>query len=72
MLLRRQKRATADTYRMPFYPLPALIALSGWLYIAVTSGLVYIALAGVFLIIGIAVFLLRARQQENWPFSEAV
>jgi amino acid transporter len=72
ILLRRQKRATSDAYRMPFYPLPPLIALGGWLYIVVTSGAIYIALAGVFLVIGIAIFLLRARQQENWPFSEAV
>jgi amino acid transporter len=72
ILLRRQKRVTANTYKMPFYPLPALIALGGWLYIVVTSGAVYIVLAGVFLIIGIAIFLLRARQQLSWPFSEAV
>jgi amino acid transporter len=72
MLLRRQKRAIADAYRMPFYPLPALIALSGWLYIVVTSGAVYIALAGVFLVLGIAVFVLRARQQKSWPYPEAV
>jgi hypothetical protein len=55
---------------MPFYPLPALIALGGWLYIVVTSGAVYIALAAVFMIIGIALFLLRARQLESWPFAE--
>ena len=72
ILLRRQRRATGDAYRMPFYPVPALIALSGWLYIVVTSGAVYIALAAVFLIVGIAVFLLRARQQQSWPFAEAV
>jgi amino acid transporter len=72
MLLRRQKRALADIYRMPLYPVPALIALCGWLYIVFTSGWLYIALAGVFLIIGIAIFLLRARQQVSWPFSEAV
>jgi amino acid transporter len=72
ILLRRQNRSIADVYKMPLYPLPALIALSGWLYIVVTSGAVYIALAAVFLIAGIAVFLLRSRQQKSWPFVEAV
>jgi len=72
ILLRRQKRAIADAYRMPLYPLPALIALGGWLYIVATSGAVYIALAGGFLIVGIAIFLLRAWQQASWPYSEAV
>jgi amino acid transporter len=72
ILLRKQKREPADSYRMPFYPLPALIALTGWLYIVLTSGVRYIALAGVFLIVGIGVFLLRARQKANWPFKEVV
>jgi amino acid transporter len=69
MVLRQQRRETMDCYKMPLYPLPALIALSGWSYIVVTSGARYIALAGVFLAAGIAVFLLRARQQASWPFA---
>lgn len=72
ILLRRQRRGRPDAYKMPLYPLPALIALGGWTYVVVTSGAVYIALAGVFMMIGIAIFLLRARQSESWPFSEAV
>ena len=70
ILLRRQKRDTVGSYRMPLYPLPALIALAGWLYIAVTSGIRFITLAGVFLLIGVAMFLLRARQKASWPFAE--
>jgi amino acid transporter len=72
VLLRRQKRDTTDAYRMPFYPLPALIALAGWIYIVVTSGARYIVLAGAFLVIGISVFLLRARQKRDWPFGEVI
>jgi hypothetical protein len=70
ILLRSQKREPADTYRMPLYPLPALIALCGWTYIVVTSGVRYLAVAGAFLFLGIAIFLVRARQQANWPFAE--
>ena len=69
IILRRQRREPYDGYKMPLYPLPALIALSGWLYIVFTSGWVYIGLAGLFLAIGIAIFLLRARQQTSWPFQ---
>lgn len=69
VLLRRQKRELADSYRMPLYPLPAFIALCGWIYIVVTSGLRFIALAAVFLVIGVALFLLRAKQQTQWPFA---
>lgn len=70
ILLRRQKREPADSYRMPLYPLPALIALAGWMYIVVTSGTRFIALAGAFLLIGVGIFLLRARQKASWPFAE--
>jgi amino acid transporter len=70
ILLRHQKRASGKVYRMPFYPLPALIALAGWLYIVLSSGARYMAVAGIFLLAGITVFLLRARQQSSWPFAE--
>jgi len=70
ILLRRQKRESGDVYRMPLYPLPALIALAGWTYIVVTSGVRYMAIAGIFLLAGIAVFLFRARKQSAWPFAE--
>ncbi len=70
ILLRRQRRESGGVYRMPLFPLPALIALAGWIYIVVTSGVRYMAVAGIFLLAGIAVFLLRARQQSNWPFAE--
>jgi amino acid transporter len=69
MVLRQQRRETIGCYQMPLYPLPALIALGGWSYIVVTSGARYIALAGAFLAAGMAIFLLRARQQASWPFA---
>ena len=69
ILLRRQKREPADSWRMPLFPVPALIALSGWIYIVCTSGARYIALAGVFLLVGVTIFLLRAHHSANWPFA---
>ncbi len=70
ILLRTQKREPADSYRMPLYPLPALVALAGWIYIVVTSGMRYIALAGLFLLAGTGLFLLRAHRTAKWPFAE--
>ncbi len=74
ILLRNRQREAANqpdnVYRMPLFPLPALIALAGWTYIVVTSGVRYMAIAGVFLLGGVAVFLFRAKQQAQWPFAE--
>jgi amino acid transporter len=72
ILLRRKSRGAVHTYRMPFYPIPALIALGGWTYVVVTSGVAYVGLAAVFLSIGIALFLLRAWRAGAWPFAEVV
>lgn len=69
ILLRRQRREHGDVYRMPLFPLPALIALAGWAYIVVTSGVRYLAVATLFLFTGVAVFLFRARHQSKWPFA---
>jgi amino acid transporter len=70
MLLRGQKKEPVDSYRMPWYPLPALIALLGWIYIVASSGLRYIAFAAGLLALGVAMYLVRARRRAQWPFAE--
>ena len=51
--------------------LPALVALLGWLYIVATSPVRHIAIAVALGIVGITVFLFRARKQQEWPFQAA-
>ena len=68
MLLRQRKRELTDCYRMPLYPLPALIALAGWLYIVFTSGWWYIGLALALMAAGIGIFLARSFATSQWPF----
>jgi amino acid transporter len=70
MLLRKQKRESAGSYRMPLYPLPALVALIGWIYIVVTSGVRYMLVAALFLIVGVGLFMVRAHRRADWPFAE--
>jgi amino acid transporter len=40
--IRRKRPDILRPYRMPFYPLPSLIALGGWLYIFGTAGATFI------------------------------
>lgn len=58
-------------FRMPLYPLPALIALLGWVYIVTTSELRYIALGFILAIAGAAIYLVQASRQGEWPFRHA-
>jgi hypothetical protein len=56
---------------MPLFPLPALVALAGWLYITATSQPRHMAIAALMLLAGTAVYLIRARKQGDWPFQRA-
>jgi basic amino acid/polyamine antiporter, APA family len=68
ILLRRAKPDSARPFKMWLYPLPALVALLGWLFLFVTSGprqMFYSVLA---LVTGVAAFLIWSKQRKSWPF----
>lgn len=69
ILLRRQGAASPGTFRMPLFPLPAIVALVGWLYIVVSSSLIHIAIGLGMAAIGVAIYLLQARRKNEWPFE---
>jgi hypothetical protein len=54
---------------MSLYPVPAIVALGGWLFILVASGLVYVLSGLLLMAVGILAYLLRARRQAEWPFA---
>jgi amino acid transporter len=56
-------------FRMWLYPLPALVALAGWLYAFAYTGTLAIALGTGWLFIGVCAYLLTARVQRRWPFA---
>ena len=64
------RRGFSLPFRMLFYPVPSFIALAGWIYIVATNGLTYIAAGLGLLVAGTAIYLLRARQRREWPFTE--
>ncbi len=70
VLLRRHHAGENNlTFRMPFYPLPAVIAFVGWLLILISSGIRNIVLALSITLAGIAAFLYKSRQERSWPFE---
>jgi hypothetical protein len=57
-------------FRMWLYPLPALIALVGWAYVAATPAQrQYVGTAAVLLILGLAAYFLRAKLMGLWPLA---
>jgi amino acid transporter len=53
---RNRSSGHASGFRMPLYPLPAIIALLGWLYVFVSSGRGVMAYALVSLLLGLIAF----------------
>jgi amino acid transporter len=68
-LIRRRNPQETDVYRMPLYPIPAVIALIGWLYIAGSSGVEYLAISAAMVAAGLGIYLLRAKRDREWPFA---
>jgi amino acid transporter len=69
MVLRRSGPAGPSLYRMPLYPLPAIVALLGWIYIVLSSGGRDIAIGIASAVAGFAVYFTKARLAREWPFA---
>ena len=73
MLLRIQRPELERPFRIPFYPLPPLIALAGFIFMLVNRGhaLVELAVAAAIAVSGTLIYLIRARRLCQWPFAPA-
>jgi amino acid transporter len=69
ILLRRSGGGSSAAYRMPFYPVPVVVALVGWAYIVVSGKLQHIFIGIAMAAVGAGFYLLQARRREEWPFS---
>ena len=69
ILLRRS--SPPGVFRMPFFPLPALAALVGWVFIIVTSEAKHVAAGLVLAAAGVGLYLITAVKQREWPFRQA-
>ncbi len=69
IFLRRQADAATNAFRMPLFPIPAIVALIGWMYIVVSSNPAHIAIGLVMAATGVVIYLLQARRINEWPFQ---
>jgi len=71
-ILLRRGSAPSEQFRMPLFPLPAIVALAGWIYITVTSKPAHIKIGAVMFVAGTVVYLFLARRRSQWPFERAL
>jgi amino acid transporter len=69
MILRELRPDLPRPFRIWLYPLPCLLALAGWLFVYVTSDLLFILLGLGTLVAGVVVFLVWAARRREWPFG---
>jgi amino acid transporter len=68
-LIRRCRKQIQLPFRMWLYPIPAVLALLGWIAILATSGWRYIVLGFSVFALGTAAYFWRAHRRRDWPFG---
>jgi amino acid transporter len=69
MLLRRRWPSERLPFKMWLFPLPALLSISCWIWIFVSTGLKF-ALGGLTVtVLGIVTYMIQARYRRLWPFE---
>lgn len=71
LLLRRTQPDRPRPFKMWLYPLPALVSLSMWVFIAASPQKGLQAAGFAVMALGTAAYLLRARRRGEWPFRPA-
>ena len=71
MVLRRHAPDMPRPYRMWLYPLPALVALVGWIFVFATTPVRVILFGLGVLALGCVAFLLWSWRTKRWPFGLA-
>ena len=74
IVLRIRQPELPRPFRMWLYPLPALLASAGFLFILISrkNFLREIRYAAVILAVGLAVYMVRSWRNREWPFAEPV
>jgi amino acid transporter len=68
--IRMYRKEIQRPFGMWLYPVPALVALIGWIYVAATPDQrQYLGTALILLFFGLAAYFLRAKVIRSWPFG---
>jgi amino acid transporter len=68
-LLRKSRPDSERPFKMWLYPLPALAALAGWIFLFLTSGMEQILYSLLALATGAEAFMIWSRRRRSWPFG---
>jgi amino acid transporter len=69
ILIRARRPDIERPFKMWLYPVPAIVSLVGYTYVFVSLGWYYILFGVGTLVVGTLVYLVAAKQQQEWPFE---
>ena len=69
VVLRKRQPALHRPYKQWLYPVPCMIALLGWIYVYVSASTLSLVLSGVWILVGLVVFVIWAKVNRSWPFA---
>jgi len=70
MLLHKREPNRKFPYRMWIYPIPAIVSIAVWLFLFFSADIKFILGAIGVIVLGIIIFMLRAKKNKEWPFEE--
>jgi amino acid transporter len=71
ILLVKRKGKQYFAWRMPLYPLPAILAIAMWLYIFISTGYTMMLGGITVTLLGIIAYGIKAKRNKEWPFGSA-
>jgi amino acid transporter len=71
ILLRRSSKREDRPYNMPLFPLPAVLAMGGWIYILAAAGWKFVGSGFLLAAAGTLAYLGWAKHRSEWPFEKA-
>jgi amino acid transporter len=69
ILLSKREGRKFLKWKMPFYPLPVILAIIMWLLVFISTSLSMVGTGVLVISLGIIVYLLKARLNKEWPFE---
>ena len=69
ILLRKKRKAADMPYRMPFYPVPVILAIIMWIFIFISTGGLFMLGGLIVSVTGAVAYLLLANKNKWWPFE---
>lgn len=69
LLLHKRKNSDFFKWKMPLYPLPALLAVAMWLLIFYSTEVKMMLVAGIIILAGIIAYLIKANYKKEFPFG---